>query len=231
MTTDARARVAVTVLVVDDHQLLRDLLVTALRDHGVAAHHCAATTIEEILRFARGHDPGLVLLDLDLGHDPQGRPVNGADAVASLSADGWRVLVITGSSDGGDRSAAAIAAGAIGRVGKSAPFETLVAAVLDAASGHRVMTDEERRSWLALDRRNRALTRTRSRLLDRLTARELDVLDRLAQGQRAVAIAQDLLLSLTTVRSHIRSILIKLEVSSQLEAVALLRGGPPGAAR
>ena len=61
--------------------------------------------------------------------------------------------------------------------------------------------------------------------------RELDVLDRLADGHRAVAIADELVLSLTTVRSHIRSILIKLEVSSQLEAVALSRGGPPGAAR
>jgi DNA-binding CsgD family transcriptional regulator len=49
------------------------------------------------------------------------------------------------------------------------------------------------------------------------------VLQRLARGQKAAAIAQDNGVSLETVRSQIRSIRVKLGVSSQLEAVALLR--------
>ncbi|HWM59589.1 MAG TPA: LuxR C-terminal-related transcriptional regulator [Pseudonocardia sp.] len=226
MSADHPRRVDGTVLVVDDHQLVRDLLVSALRERGLAAHHCTATTIDEILTFANHFEPGLVLLDLDLGRDDQGRPVHGANAVASLVAHGWAVLVISGSADGGIQSAAAIAAGAVGRVCKSVPFETLVASVLDAAAGQPVMSGEERCSWLAQDRRNRTAARARSRLLCRLTPRELDVLDLLAEGHRAVTIADELVLSLTTVRSHIRSILLKLEVSSQLEAVALLRGRP-----
>jgi DNA-binding NarL/FixJ family response regulator len=227
VTEDNPVRAYRTVLVVDDHQLLRDLLVDALRSRGIAAHACAAVSVDGILRFADRHRPGLVLLDLDLGRDLQGRPVDGTDAMASLIARGWGVLVISGSPDDEVRSASAVAAGAIGRVGKSVPFETLVGAVLDAASGRRVMSEEERRRWLAVDRRNKSVARSRSRALGRLTARERDVLDRLAEGHRAVAIADDLVLSLTTVRSHIRSILIKLEVSSQLEAVALLHSSRP----
>ncbi len=224
MTADHPRPADGPVLVVDDHQLIRDLLVTALRERGIGADHCAGTAVEEIVAFADQHQPGLVLLDLDLGRDQRGQPVNGVDAVGALIALGCKVLVVSGSAEG-EAPAAAIAAGAVGYVSKTVPFETLVATVLDAAGGHRVMSEDEHRRWLALDRRNRLATQSRSRLLGRLTARELDVLGRLAEGHRAVTIADELVVSLTTVRSHIRSILIKLEVSSQLEAVALIRGG------
>ena len=60
-------------------------------------------------------------------------------------------------------------------------------------------------------------------MVSHLTPRERAVLQRLARGQKAAAIAQDNGVSLETVRSQIRSIRVKLGVSSQLEAVALLR--------
>jgi DNA-binding NarL/FixJ family response regulator len=60
--------------------------------------------------------------------------------------------------------------------------------------------------------------------LRRLTAREQEILHLLAHGERAAVIAEEASVSLSTVRSQIRSILTKLEVNSQLEAVALLRG-------
>ena len=60
-------------------------------------------------------------------------------------------------------------------------------------------------------------------MVSQLTPRERAVLQRLARGQKAAAIAQDNGVSLETVRSQIRSIRVKLGVSSQLEAVALLR--------
>lgn len=224
MTAELPRRADRTVLVVDDHELLRDLLASALCRRGIAAQRCAATTIEEILAVARRHPPGLVLLDLDLGRDQRGQPVHGGDAVGALVAIGWEVLVLSGHAGGENQLAAAVADGAIGLVGKTVPFETLVDTVLDAVDGRPVMSEAERVSWLERNRRNRLAGQARRRVLGRLTARELDVLDRLAAGHRAVAIADDLVLSLTTVRSHIRSILIKLEVRSQLEAVALLRG-------
>ena len=58
--------------------------------------------------------------------------------------------------------------------------------------------------------------------LDRLSVRERQVLDRLAEGRQAVAIAIEFGVSLATVRAQIRSVLTKLQVGSQLAAVALV---------
>ena len=63
--------------------------------------------------------------------------------------------------------------------------------------------------------------RDRARRMALLTAREREVLRLLAEGTRAVGIAEHFVVSVATVRSQIQSILAKLEVKSQLEAVAL----------
>ena len=176
----------------------------ALRERGIAAHHCSATTIEDILTTAADrHEPGLVLWTSISDATGRGRLINGGDAVGSHSPSAGR---------SGDQwwlrpgqPAAAIAAGAVGHMHKTAPFETLVVSVLKAAVGHRVMSESERRSWLELNHQNRAASQVRSQLLNRLTARELDVLGLLTEGHRAVTIAEELVLSLATVRSHIRS--------------------------
>ena len=68
-----------------------------------------------------------------------------------------------------------------------------------------------------------AQERALSRRLSRLSAREREVLELLAEGMRAAAIAEHFVVSMPTVRTQIRSILAKLDVSSQLEAVALFR--------
>ena len=76
---------------------------------------------------------------------------------------------------------------------------------------------------LASLRMHRELERERLRPLDRLTAREREVLSDLVCGLAANEIAERRFVSLTTVRTHIRAILRKLDVNSQLAAVALAR--------
>lgn len=218
-------------LVIDDHELVRTALVVALRAHGARAHPCVAQTIQGILECASKLAAGLALLDLDLGLDQHGRRFEGAAAVAGLRALGWRVVVVSGS--GNDlrrraRIAAAIAAGALGQVEKSAPFSVLVEALIGAEAGELVMTADERRQWIEMHRTVVAEDRRRAELLARLTVRERAVLDRLAEGHRANAIAAEFVVSLSTVRSQIRAILAKLQVSSQLGAVALLHDHEPG---
>lgn len=210
------------VLVVDDHQLVRTSLALALHDAGVAAISVAVTAVADILAEAARHPPGLVLLDLGLGVDDTGEPIDGVDAISELRARGWSVVVVSGS---GNRRqlAAAIAAGAICEVPKSAPFGELVQTVLDAVAGKPTMSSDTRRHWLELDRRYTRDAAQWNRQLGTLSARERQVLDRLAQGHRAAAIADEFVVSLATVRSQIRSILAKLGVSSQLEAAALAR--------
>jgi DNA-binding NarL/FixJ family response regulator len=67
----------------------------------------------------------------------------------------------------------------------------------------------------------RAAEARRLRPFEQLTRREAETLQRLCEGGVASAIAEEWVVSLATVRSHIRSVLVKLGVSSQLEAVAL----------
>jgi DNA-binding NarL/FixJ family response regulator len=99
--------------------------------------------------------------------------------------------------------------------------------VLTAAVGEPVMTEGERQTWLRRHTSYQALERERSRRLARLSPREREVLDLLAEGHRAAEVAEHFVVSMTTVRTQIRAILTKLQVNSQLEAVALLRQIPP----
>jgi DNA-binding NarL/FixJ family response regulator len=138
------------------------------------------------------------------------------DLVAEFVASGVPVVIV-GSLREPRPLIAAVDAGAATVVDPDLPFtellDTVVAALVNGAVRRRELL--------------RAL-RSRQRdeeLLARLTRRELDVLAALAQGHPAARIASDDHVSLATVRTHIRSIMHKLEVSSQLTAVAIARRG------
>jgi DNA-binding NarL/FixJ family response regulator len=215
------------VLIIDDHELFSTSLTIALRGRSFDAHPLAVAAVPDLLDGNAG-PTGLVVLDIDLGMDADGRSINGADLVEGLRARGWKVLVVSGNADL-PGVAAAIAAGAIGAAPKSASFDELLQAVVTAASGEPVMTETERQGWLERHRHHIASEREHARRLARLSPREREVLELLANGVRAAAIAEQFVVSMPTVRTHIRSILAKLQVGSQLEAVALVRRQPvPG---
>lgn len=204
------------VVIVDDHALVAGALVMALRSGGIEA-----TAVLPDAFLPRVDDPAppgaLVLLDLDLGGG-----LDGVDLVPRLRRAGWRVLLVTGSTDD-DRIAAGIAAGALGRVRKSAPFPELVAAATRAAEGRPLIGDDERRrieETASARAQERRLARDR---WERLTPRELQIVERIAAGRRPAAIAEEFVVSVATVRTQVRSILSKLEVGSQLEVAALAR--------
>jgi DNA-binding NarL/FixJ family response regulator len=211
-----------SVLVVDDHALFSMSLVMTLRSHGVKAEQVQTVSRDAILAAANGLPVGLVILDLDLGRDVDGRCLNGCDLVGALRGQGWKVIVVSGGSDPRP-IAAAIAAGAIGSVLKSESLHTLLSAILLAATGKSVMPENEHQMWLELHRRHVARGRELTLRFEKLTNRERAVLEMLAEGHRAAAIADKFVVALTTVRSQIQSVLSKLAVNSQLEAAALFR--------
>ena len=217
------------ILIIDDHELFSTTLTMALRGEGFDARALPVAAVHDLLARP-AHPPGLVVLDLDLGRDADGRWVNGADLVEGLRARRWVVLVVSGSVDE-PGTAAAIAAGAVGAVPKSCSFGDLLGTVVTAAGGEPVMTEVQQLEWVEKHRRFRAQERELSRRLSRLSHREREVLELLAAGMRATAIADHFVVSMPTVRTQIRSILTKLEVGSQLEAVALLRLLPLGPRR
>ncbi len=212
------------VVVIDDHELFSTALTMALRGQGLDADTVPVADLAELLNRPPAA-AGVVVLDLDLGRDEQGIYRHGADLVGRLRERNWSVLVVSGSVDQ-PGVAAAIAGGAIGSVPKSSSFEVLLRTIITAALGEPVMSEAEHRDWVDQHRRYLARERALSRRLARLSRREREVLELLTEGQRAAAIADRLVVSMPTVRTQIRSILTKLEVSSQLEAVALLRQQP-----
>src|SRR5687768_1043656 len=80
---------APSVLVVDDHELVATSLVLGLRSEGLDAHACTPKPPEpvatQVATRASALTPGVVLLDLDLGPDTDGRPADGVELVSPLN--------------------------------------------------------------------------------------------------------------------------------------------------
>jgi DNA-binding NarL/FixJ family response regulator len=108
-------------------------------------------------------------------------------------------------------------------VSKNAPFPALLSAVRAAQEGRPAMAGDRRERLVALSRQRGAERAELNAKLAKLSQREGEVLAQLAQGRRAQAVADHFVVSLATVRTQIRAVLTKLEVSSQLEAAALYR--------
>lgn len=214
---------AQTVLVVDDHELVAASLVLALRADGFDAQRAGSCHLADVLASARSLTPGIVLLDLDLADAG-----DGAALVPPLRTLGWDVLILTGAS-AHERIGGAVAAGAAGWVSKSADFAELIATVRDLAAGRPASSPAERAELVASYQESTAHTRQRQKRraelterLSRLSQREREVLEYLAEGLQAGAIAAEFVVSLATIRAQIRAILAKLEVGSQLAATAVL---------
>jgi DNA-binding NarL/FixJ family response regulator len=221
MTTTANPLVtnladqSVTVLVVEDHALLAQSLVIALNAEGCRARVADLIDQATLLRQVRTDRPGVVLLDLELG-----ALGDGVDLVQPLTELGARVLVVSGTSDR-LRLAETVERGAVGFLSKTVRFEQLLSTVLDVVAQRPVLSTARRYELMAELRTARAARSKSLAPFKLLTPRERTVLSALAQGHRADTIAAHAFLSEATVRSQIRSVLAKLGVKSQLEAVAL----------
>jgi DNA-binding NarL/FixJ family response regulator len=109
----------------------------------------------------------------------------------------------------------------VGFLSKRVPFEELLTTVLNVVAHKTVLSASGRYQLMAELRLARASSSQDLAPFKALTPREAAVLDALAQGHRAEAIAAAAVVSVATVRSQIRAVLAKLCVTSQLEAVAL----------
>jgi DNA-binding NarL/FixJ family response regulator len=210
-----------TVLIIDDHELVATSLAMTLRSAGLQARRHAVRSREGVLVATATMQPGVVLLDLDLGREPDGTPIDGITLIEGLCRSGWRVLALSGTSDDA-RIGTALAAGALAGIPKSAALPVLVTAVRRATQGLEVMHPARRRQLIEAHTRQHDRGVVLGRRLAKLSERERAVLDRLARGRRAQSIADEFVVSVATVRTQVRAILSKLEVGSQLEAVSLL---------
>lgn len=206
------------VTVVDDHSLFAETLVIALRGEGIQAQSVVPRDDVSTAKLARSIEqthPHLVLLDLDLG---VGR--DGTSLVPSLVGSGVTVAVVTGTSSAA-RQGEALASGASTVIHKSVPFSMIIEVVSRLRAGRAVMNRDRRAELVQIHRESMAAQRQVRERFDQITRREAEVLGLLMAGHQVSEIARTRFVSESTVRTQVKSILAKLEVSSQLAAVGL----------
>jgi DNA-binding NarL/FixJ family response regulator len=204
------------VVIVDDHGLLAQSLTFALRAEGLQVERCSEISYEGIIGMVQRCRPELVLLDLDVG----GELGTSLPLIPHVAAQGANVVMLTGVTDR-VRLARCVKAGAVGIIAKSEPFETLIDGVKHALETGSLLSPGQREEHLAELRRHDAAERERFELFEQLTPREAQVLSALLDGMTADQIAAEWVVAISTVRSQIRNLLVKLGVNSQLSAVVM----------
>jgi DNA-binding NarL/FixJ family response regulator len=197
----------IRIVIVDDHAMLADalqMILSAQEDLDVVG---VAGTLREGLVLAAATRPDVVLMDNQL---PDGEGTRAATAVREAS--GAAVLVLT-ADPAPSVIRAALENGCAGVVRKGDSLQSVVAAIRNVQSGEGVFS----RNML------HAVAQRPHGDVQRLTARELEVLQLLDGGQSTAQIAAHLVLSAHTVRNHVRNLTAKLGACTRLEALARAR--------
>jgi len=204
-------------LVVDDHPLTRAALVGLLEQHDFPVV-AEAGDGEEAIERARELQPDIVLLDLTMPG------LGGLEALPRLRAasPGSEVVVLT-ASDTEQNLLAAIRAGAAGYLLKTEPPERIAAFLTGVSNGEAALSGEVARRRLDRVRDGGRLdSGVPESIACELSAREVEVLLLLDEHLGTDQIAKRLFISEHTVRSHVKSLLRKLGVSSRREALDAL---------
>ncbi len=201
--------VPLSVLIVDDHPLVRAGLAALLREHGGVGRVLEAADAETGLALARAHsDLDVVLLDLMLpGGD--GSP-SSIEAFARLRPD--LPVIVLSALENPALVRAALAAGALGYILKSADTQTLLAALRFVLDGNVYVSPGMLVDGAAAKSEALALSR-----------RQIEVLRLLANGLPNKAIGRELGVSEKTVKAHVSAIFRALEVANRVQAGAAAR--------
>jgi two-component system nitrate/nitrite response regulator NarL len=199
----------VRVVVGDDHPLFRDGVVRALNASGSIDVVAEADDGVSALALIREHGPRVALLDYRMPG------LDGAQVAAAVRRDqlATRVLLISAH----DESAIvynALQEGAAGFISKESSRAELVAAVLSCAKGHDVVAPNLAAGLVGeIQRRNESSAPI-------LSAREREVLGYIAGGQTIPAMAKEMFLAPSTVKTHVQRLYEKLGVGDRGAAVA-----------
>lgn len=199
----------VRIVVVDDHTLFRRGLVGLLaemEDFQVAGE---AASGQEALTVIAAENPDIVLLDVNMPG------MSGIETLTAMKKQGivLPVLMLTISQHEEDLIGA-IRAGASGYLLKNAEPETLRQTIKQVVAGKSVLAPEVTEQVFRLVRSGSLGS------ANLLTEREVEVLRFLARGLTTAQTGAEMFISENTVKTHVRHILDKLEVSNRAEAVA-----------
>jgi DNA-binding NarL/FixJ family response regulator len=199
----------VSVLIADDHRLMREGTGALLEMDDRVEVVGLASGAHEAIRLAEARRPSVVLLDLEMPD------VDGIEACAALRErlPETEVLILTVSENEPDLYSA-LRVGAAGYLLKDMPPAELIEAVLEAGRGEPRVAPRMASRLLA------DLGSASTHPLGELSVREREVLDLLAEGLRNREIAERLVVSEATVKTHVRHVLEKLRLRNRAEAAA-----------
>ncbi|MET0555371.1 MAG: response regulator transcription factor [Vicinamibacteria bacterium] len=203
------ASAAIRLLTVDDHPLMREGIAAVVASQADLQLVAAAGSGREALLSFREHRPDVTLMDLRLPD------MSGIDALSAIRAEfpDARVVILT-TFEGDVEIQRALSAGARGYLLKSMPPREMVEAIRQVHAGRKRIPPQV------------AAHIAEHLGEERLTAREIEVLQRLAGGNRNKDIAEQLFISEETVKVHVKHLMDKLGASDRTQAVAIaLRRG------
>lgn len=195
----------ITVLLVDDHELIREGLRRALEREADVEVVAEAASVAEGIAMGRKCDPTVSIVDLRL---PDGNGLEVVRALREQSAD-MGIVVLTMYA-GDNQLFDALDAGASAFVPKSAPAEEIVAAARHAASAPRSFTSADLAD---------AMKRRTSPQGPQLSPREREVLQLLADGMGVSQISRQLFISDSTTKTHISKLYDKLGAGNRAQAL------------
>ncbi len=219
---------SVRVVVVDDHHIFRTGVRTELLEAapGLIEFVGEAANVEDAIAVIRKTEPDVVLLDV---HLPGGTGKGGVDIIHGCpgveTAAGTPVRFLALSvSDSAEDVIAVIRAGARGYVTKTISAVDLASAIKRVADGDAVFSP--RLAGFVLDAFGVASGEIAEvdEELDRLSAREREVMRLIARGYQYKEVAKELFISVKTVETHVSSVLRKLQLSSRHELTAWAMG-------
>lgn len=207
---------SLSVLIVDDHPMFRKgmrALLDSMADIEVIGE---ARSGQEAVEIALELKPDVVLMDLQM---PKGNGLSATRELNRLCPD-VRILVVTLFED--DESIfAALRAGARGYILKDAEEEEMMRAIRSVGEGEAIFSPAI--ATRLIDYFAEARTQVPKNVFPELTEREREVLGMIARGDSNQAIADQLTLSLKTVRNHVSNIYSKLQVADRAQAVIRAR--------
>jgi DNA-binding NarL/FixJ family response regulator len=208
----------IRVLLVDDEHLVRSGLRMILEAAGDISVVAEASNGEQAVAAAARHRPDVMLMDVRM---PGG---DGLSAAAQITAraDAPRVVMLT-TFDRDEYVHRALRAGAVGFLLKDTPPLELAAAVRTIAEGNAMLAPTvTRRLISSFADRDPDRTSAARRRLEALTARELQVLQTVAEGLSNADIAQRLDMQEATVKTHVSRALTKLHLTNRVQAAILV---------
>ena len=198
------AQVAIRILTVDDHPLLREGIAAIIENEPDMVVVSQASTGTEAIQHHRDHRPDITLMDLRLPD------VSGIDAMTAIRSEFPEAKIIMLTTFSGDvEISRALGAGARGYLLKSMPPKEIAEMIRQVHSGKKKLPPEI------------AANLAEHFSDERLTGRESEVLQLIAGGNRNRDIADKLFITEETVKKHIKHIMEKLDASDRTQAVAI----------